>query len=96
MSDVRGQCALLTCALRLLVRQLGHASEVASLFDQLIDGREPKAVVRFPELDIRRILGVGTFGRVKLAVHTPTGNAYALKCMRKAQVVALTNHATYL
>ena len=37
---------------------------------------------------MRRILGVGTFGRVKLVVHTPTETTYALKCMRKAQVVA--------
>jgi len=29
---------------------------------------------------------VGTFGRVKLVVHKPTGTSYALKCMRKAQV----------
>jgi len=43
---------------------------------------------KFTELELRRILGVGTFGRVKLIVHKPTGNTYALKCMRKAQVVA--------
>ena len=43
---------------------------------------------KFTELELRRILGVGTFGRVKLVVHKPTGNTYALKCMRKAQVVA--------
>ena len=43
---------------------------------------------KFVDLELRRILGVGTFGRVKLVVHKPTGVTYALKCMRKAQVVA--------
>jgi len=43
---------------------------------------------KFGDLELRRILGVGTFGRVKLVVHKPTGVTYALKCMRKAQVVA--------
>lgn len=43
---------------------------------------------KFADLELRRILGVGTFGRVKLVVHKPTEVTYALKCMRKAQVVA--------
>jgi cGMP-dependent protein kinase len=43
---------------------------------------------KWEDLEIRRILGVGTFGRVKLVRHKPTGQAYALKCMRKQQVVA--------
>uniref|UniRef100_A0A7S0J4A9 cGMP-dependent protein kinase n=1 Tax=Calcidiscus leptoporus TaxID=127549 RepID=A0A7S0J4A9_9EUKA len=41
------------------------------------------------DLELRRILGVGTFGRVKLVVHKPTVQTYALKCMRKAQVVQM-------
>jgi len=43
---------------------------------------------KFKDLELRRILGVGSFGRVKLVIHQPTGVSYALKCMRKAQVVA--------
>ena len=43
----------------------------------------------FRDLDVRRILGVGTFGRVKLVVHKPSKRPYALKCMRKAQVVEM-------
>ena len=31
---------------------------------------------------------MGTFGRVKLVLHKPSDTAYALKCMRKQQVVA--------
>ena len=42
------------------------------------------------ELKLLSILGVGTFGRVKLVLHTPDSDRpYALKCMRKGQVIAL-------
>ena len=34
-------------------------------------------------MELRRILGVGTFGRVKLIVQKSTQETYALKCMRK-------------
>jgi len=54
-----------------------HADEVA---------KKPK--IKWSDLELRRILGVGTFGRVKLVLHKPTNQAYALKCMRKQQVVA--------
>ena len=43
---------------------------------------------KWGDLELRRIIGVGAFGRVKLVVHAPTGNTCALKCMRKSQVVA--------
>jgi len=48
------------------------------------------------DLELRRILGVGTFGRVKLVRHKPTNTAYALKCMRKQQVVATKQQAHVL
>ena len=38
------------------------------------------------DLEHRRILGVGTFGRVRLVKHKPTNKAFALKAMRKQQV----------
>jgi len=42
------------------------------------------------DLQLSKILGVGTFGRVKLVLHTKDDNRpYALKCMRKGQVIAL-------
>lgn len=34
-----------------------------------------------------RLLGQGTFGRVKLVTHKTTGNVYTLKCMSKVQIV---------
>jgi len=48
--------------------------------------REP---IRYEDLTIENILGVGTFGRVKLAVHKKTFRPYALKCMRKGQIIGL-------
>jgi len=63
-----------------------------SLIDEVVRKREEMANrpdrPKFADLELRRILGVGTFGRVKLVVHKNTGDTYALKCMRKAQVVA--------
>ncbi|RLN20850.1 hypothetical protein BBJ28_00001007 [Nothophytophthora sp. Chile5] len=44
--------------------------------------------IRLEELEVLRTLGSGTFGRVKLAKHKPTGAAYALKVLDKASVVA--------
>ena len=35
-----------------------------------------------------RTVGTGTFGRVKMVQHLPTGQVCALKCMNKAEVVA--------
>ena len=45
--------------------------------------------VLYSDLRVHNVLGVGTFGRVKLVVHTPTDTPYALKCMRKGQIIAL-------
>jgi CRP-like cAMP-binding protein len=62
------------------------------LLDDVVRKRDEEASrpdrPKFADLELRRILGVGTFGRVKLVVHKQTGVTYALKCMRKAQVVA--------
>ena len=71
-----------------------------SLIDKEMQKRD-KALNRpeapkFGDLELRRILGVGTFGRVKLVVHKKTGETYALKCMRKAQVVAMRQQAHVL
>jgi len=67
------------------------AGSMKDLLDRLAKKREAEAAKpaapKWSELEVRRILGVGTFGRVKLVVHKPSGNTYALKCMRKAQVV---------
>jgi len=73
------------------------SAEMDSLMDRRAAEAAKKVAPKWEDLDVRRILGVGTFGRVKLVVHKPAGSdsktgagqtPYALKCMRKAQVVA--------
>ena len=51
--------------------------------------------LKFSDLDIRQILGVGSFGQVRLAVHTPTDTPYALKSIYKGQVIA-TNQVEHI
>src|SRR5690606_29556933 len=41
------------------------------------------------DFEIKRTLGTGSFGRVHLVVHTETGNHYALKALKKSEVVRL-------
>jgi len=55
---------------------------------ELAKASRPK--ISMSELKHLAILGVGTFGRVKLVTHTTNETSvYALKCMRKGQVIAL-------
>mmetsp|Transcript_28502 Transcript_28502/g.70872 ORF Transcript_28502/g.70872 Transcript_28502/m.70872 type:complete len:787 (-) Transcript_28502:604-2964(-) len=69
-----------------------YLGPLQAIIDAAIAKREAAASMpekpKFADLELRRILGVGTFGRVKLVIHKPSGVSYALKCMRKAQVVA--------
>jgi cGMP-dependent protein kinase len=73
-----------------------------ALLDAEVTRREREAAKQqeppplWADLELRRILGVGTFGRVKLVRHKPTNTAYALKCMRKQQVVATKQQAHVL
>jgi CRP-like cAMP-binding protein len=55
--------------------------------DYLTDGHE-FTNHRLEDLKIMRTVGTGTFGRVKVVQHLD-GSMYALKCMNKAEIVAL-------
>ena len=46
------------------------------------------AAIRYSDLEIRQTIGVGSFGQVRLALHTPTQTPYALKSMFKGQIIA--------
>ena len=52
--------------------------------------RGPVTNYKFEELKIMRTVGTGTFGRVKMVQHIPSGKVCALKCMNKSEVV--TSH----
>lgn len=43
--------------------------------------------ILFKDLEKIRTIGTGTFGRVVLVRHRPTNQAFALKCMQKANIV---------
>jgi hypothetical protein len=43
--------------------------------------------IKFADLELMTVLGEGSFGRVKLVRHLPTGRALALKCLRKGQLI---------
>jgi len=61
------------------------AHEAAKRRTELTKASRPK--IDMSELQHGPILGVGTFGRVRLVVHG--AQVYALKCMRKGQLIAL-------
>jgi CRP-like cAMP-binding protein len=41
----------------------------------------------FEDLEIKQIVGKGSFGSVKLVVHKTTRESYALKCLKKIEIV---------
>lgn len=48
----------------------------------------PRTAFLYEDLKIMRTVGTGTFGRVKMVQHGPSGQVCALKCMNKSEVVA--------
>lgn len=59
------------------------------------------ASFNFADFEVTRTLGTGSFGRVCLALHHPTGQYYAMKRLRKSDVVRLkqvehTNNERFL
>ena len=55
---------------------------VSDVMERTAVAVKPSDLVEF------KVLGTGTFGKVKLVKHTPTGNTYALKIISKQKVVA--------
>jgi serine/threonine protein kinase len=51
--------------------------------------RRARLGLPFRELEQRATLGTGTFGRVRLVHHRKTNRVFALKMLKKAQIVAL-------
>lgn len=63
------------------------ASEKVDAPEEVVD-LNPRTNFGFNELKIMRTVGTGTFGRVKMVQHIPTGQVCALKCMNKSEVLA--------
>jgi len=49
--------------------------------------RAKAPVMQWDDLKEISMLGEGSFGRVKLVLHTPTSTPFALKCLHKGQLV---------
>jgi serine/threonine protein kinase len=45
--------------------------------------------LKIEDLDIRNTLGTGSFGRVHLVKYKPTGKHYAMKVLRKSEIIKL-------
>lgn len=41
------------------------------------------------DLTLKETLGTGTFGRVRLCLHKSSGNYYAIKCLKKSEVLRM-------
>eukprot|EP01029_Cantina_marsupialis_P017093 TRINITY_DN383_c1_g2_i1.p1 TRINITY_DN383_c1_g2~~TRINITY_DN383_c1_g2_i1.p1 ORF type:complete len:902 (-),score=307.48 TRINITY_DN383_c1_g2_i1:1320-4025(-) len=54
---------------------------------QTVQPRKLESNIKFEDLEIHRILGAGTFGRVKMAREKTKNEVYALKVLQKAQIV---------
>lgn len=49
---------------------------------------ENRGKVQLDQLEQNRLIGIGSFGRVRMVVHAPTGRPYALKIISKRRLVA--------
>ncbi|KAI8914349.1 kinase-like domain-containing protein [Gorgonomyces haynaldii] len=49
----------------------------------------PKHKIKFEDLEIKNTLGTGSFGRVHLVKYKPTGKHYAMKVLRKSEIIKL-------
>jgi CRP-like cAMP-binding protein len=68
-------------------RDTGHAHHRPGTTDT--DGKDvPRTPIQYAELDVRVLLGEGSFGSVRLVIHRPTGRAFALKRLHKGHLIA--------
>jgi cGMP-dependent protein kinase len=63
-------------------RETGSSAPV----EEVVTG--PRTDYKFADLRMMRTIGTGTFGRVKVVQHIPSGEVCALKCMNKTEIVA--------
>ena len=62
------------------------AAVAAGSLESLLAQAEVAEDIAIGDLEVGETLGVGTFGRVRLVRHSPTGRYYALKTLRKDRV----------
>ena len=94
-----GELTCYTCDRKTFTAVLGPLQE---LIDKEVARRERMSVAAkqpppaWKDLEVRRLLGCGTFGRVRLVLHGATRNSYALKGMRKEQIITMKQQTNIL
>ena len=97
--DVRSATIIATTATDVFVLQRdAFESQLGSELKSLVtsgaaqrrkDARKQlKSKVQFVNLDLKDVIGEGMFGPVRLAMHGPTGESFAMKVMSKAAMLA--------
>jgi serine/threonine protein kinase len=61
--------------------------ETKNILDGDLGINDPKKQITFNDFDMLKRLGNGAFGEVWLGVHKETQDAFALKIMRKEQII---------
>lgn len=51
------------------------------------DNKKPKKKIRFSDFNIETTLGIGSFGKVKLARRKKDGAVMCVKTMKKAEII---------
>ena len=90
LSDLKSDITEEMVARETDLKREGEATQKTSnikIEDYYIDGHE-FTTHKLEDLKVMRTVGTGTFGRVKVVQHMD-GSMYALKCMNKAEIVAL-------
>ena len=88
--------ALDSCELMLLTKTTFEAllGPMQKMLEREANRREKQrlevseAKIAFADLDLRQVLGEGSFGSVRLAIHTKTKTAYALKQLHKGHLIS--------
>ena len=58
---------------------IGYADDAAAVFEVCLDTNAPDSIKSFNNYKCLKTIGEGTFGKVKLAMHIPTGEKVAIK-----------------
>ena len=70
-----------------LLRQISHVVRLEGQRWKWFISNKAMRGMRLEDVALGYTLGEGTFGRVKLVIHTASSTAYVLKCIRKAGIV---------
>ena len=68
-------------------KHLGSLKELMQLHTQEMERQQMHGLIQYDELVPVRTIGVGSFGRVRLVQHKPTGNVFALKSLSKKLII---------